>query len=167
LKLAKAGKVKVTCDVAALLAESPTPETEAIRKKRLDQQPYWHVERARIGDSRTVPVEVIVNGYPAARQEIAADGSVQSLSFDVDVPISSWVAVRIFPSVHTNPVYVVVGDQPIRASRRSADWCVKAVETCWNAKRNQIREDERADAEKAYEEATAKYRQIRDESAAE
>jgi hypothetical protein len=167
LKLSKAGKVKVTCDVAALLAETPTPETEAIRKRRLDQQPYWHIERARIGDTRTVPVEVIVNGYPAARQEIAADGSVQSLSFDVDVPISSWVAVRIFPSVHTNPVYVVVGDQPIRASRRSADWCVKAVETCWNAKRNQIREDERAAAEQAYQAATASYTKIRDESQAE
>jgi hypothetical protein len=167
LKLTKAGKVQVTCDVAALLAETPTEQTETIRKRRLDQQPYWHIERARIGDTRTVPVELIVNGYPVARQEIAADGSVQSLSFDVDLPISSWVAVRIFPSVHTNPVYVVVDDKPIRASRRSADWCVTAVETCWNAKRNQIREAERPDAQRAYDEAAALYRKFRDESAAE
>ncbi|MBL8849880.1 MAG: CehA/McbA family metallohydrolase [Planctomycetaceae bacterium] len=167
LKLPKAGKVTVTCDVAALLAESPTPETEAIRHKRLDQQPYWHIERARIGDTRTVPVELIVNGYPVAKQEIAADGSVQALSFDVDLPISSWVAVRIFPSVHTNPVYVLVEDQPIRASKRSADWCATAVETCWNSKRNQIREAERADAQQAYDAAAATYRKIRDESVAE
>jgi hypothetical protein len=167
LKLAKAGNVTVTCDVAALLAEAPTAETESIRNRRLDQQPYWHVERARIGDRRSVPVEVIVNGYPVARREIDADGSVQSLSFDVDLAISSWVAVRIFPSVHTNPVYVLVGDKPIRASRRSADWCVKAVETCWNAKRNQIREAERADAERAYDEAAALYRRARDESQAD
>jgi hypothetical protein len=165
--LAKSGKVNVTFDVAALLAESPTEETERIRNRRLDQQPYWHIERARIGDTRAVPVEVIVNGYPVARQEITADGSEQSLSFDVDLPISSWVAVRIFPSVHTNPVYVVVGDEPIRASRRSADWCVSAVETCWNAKRNQIRDEDRADAEQAYNEAAAQYRTIRDESQAD
>lgn len=167
LKLDKPGKVNVTFDVAALLAEKPTPETEAIRNRRLDQQPYWHIERARIGDTRTVPVELIVNGYPAARQEIVADGSIQSLSFDVDLPISSWVAVRIFPSVHTNPVYVLVGDQPIRASKRSADWCVTAVETCWNQKRDRIREAERGDAEKAYNEAAALYRKIRDECRAD
>ena len=28
----------------------------------LDQKPYWDVERARIGQSRKVKVEVIVNG---------------------------------------------------------------------------------------------------------
>lgn len=167
LRLASSGTVNVTCDVAALLAESPNEDTERIRKRRLDQQPYWHIERARIGDTRTVPVELIVNGYPAERREITADGSVQSLSFDVDLPISSWVAVRIFPTVHTNPVYVLVGDKPIRASRRSADWCVRAVETCWNSKQNQIREEERGDAEKAYNAAAAIYRQIRDESQAE
>jgi hypothetical protein len=167
LKLAKAGKVNVTCDVAALLAESPTEETEKIRNRRLDQQPYWHIERARIGDTRTVPVELIVNGHPAARQEITADGSVQTLSFDVDVPFSSWLAVRIFPSVHTNPVYVLVEDQPVRPSRRSAEWCIAAVETCWNAKRNQIREDERGEAEKAYREAAAAYRKASEESRGE
>ena len=167
LKLSQAGKVNVSFDVAALLAESQTEQTRKIRERRLDQQPYWHIERARIGDTRTVPVEVIVNGYPAARQEITADGSVQSLSFDVDLPISSWVAVRIFPSVHTNPGYVVVGDEPIRASRRSADWCVKAVETCWNAKRDQIRDEDRDAAEKAYNEAAAAYRTIREESQAD
>src|SRR5262249_6473447 len=35
LKLAQPGKVHVTCDVAALLAETPTPDTEKIRKRRL------------------------------------------------------------------------------------------------------------------------------------
>ena len=32
----------------------------------LDQKPYWDIERARIGETRTVPVEVIVNGHPVA-----------------------------------------------------------------------------------------------------
>jgi hypothetical protein len=31
---------------------------------------------------------------------------------------------------HTNPIFVVVGGQPIRASRKSAEWCLKAVDQC-------------------------------------
>jgi hypothetical protein len=167
LDLSEPGNVKVEFDVAALLAEQPTDQTESIRTRRLDQQPYWHIERARIGDTRTVPVELIVNGQAIARKEIEADGSTQSLSFDVDVPHSSWIAVRILPSVHTNPIYVVVDGQPIRASRRSAEWCVEAVATCWNAKQNQIREDERETAKAAYDEAAEKYRRIAAESVEE
>ena len=34
------------------------------------------------------------------------------------------------PSAHTNPVFVIVGDQPIRASRRSAEWCLRGVDQC-------------------------------------
>jgi hypothetical protein len=112
-------------------------------------------------------VELIVNGYPAAKREITADGSLQSLSFDVDIDHSSWVAVRILPSVHTNPVFVEVGGKPIRASRRSAEWCRKAVDVCWNSKTGQIRESEQADAKRAYDEAAALYDKIIGESVAE
>jgi hypothetical protein len=167
LDLAQPGKVKVEFDVAALLAEKPTPETEAIRNRRLDAQPYWHIERCRVGETRKVPVEVIVNGYPAAKKEIEADGSTQTLSFDVDVPHSSWIAVRILPSVHTNPIFVHVGDKPIRASKRSADWCAKAVVTCWNAKEGRIRESERDAAKAAYDAAGRMYAQIAKESVAD
>lgn len=72
IDLAQPGKVAVTFDVAALLAEEQTPQTQAIRAKRLDEKPYWHVKRCRIGDTRTVPVEVIVNGQVVARKEIVA-----------------------------------------------------------------------------------------------
>ena len=167
LDLAEPAKVKVSFDVAALLAEKPDERTEAIRARRLDQQPYWHIERTRIGDSRKVPVEVIVNGYPVARKEIEADGSTQSLEFDVEIPHSSWVAVRILPSVHTNPIFVQVDGKPIHASRRSADWCARAVETCWNSKKDQIRADERELAEEAYRVAADVYRQIAEDSVAE
>ena len=45
----KAGEpLKVTVTAAALLEEKPREE---IRKKPLNQKPYWHVERSRIGDS--------------------------------------------------------------------------------------------------------------------
>lgn len=167
LDLASPGKVNVSFDVAALLAEQPNDETERIRKTRLDQKPYWHLERSRVGNTRTVPVEVIVNGYPAAMKNIVADGSTQPMTFDVDIPHSSWVAVRILPSVHTNPVWVEVGGKPVRASKRSAEWCVKAVETCWNAKKERIREAEREAAKAAYDKATALYRKVLAESVAE
>jgi hypothetical protein len=167
LNLDRPGKVKVTFDVAARLEEKPTAATERIRHARLDQKPYWHIERSRIGDSRKVPVEVIVNGQPAAREEIVADGTTRSLSFDVDLPHSSWIAVRILPSVHTNPVFVEVAGKPIRASRKSAEWCRKAVDVCWNAKVGQIRKSERGDAKAAYDAARNYYERALAESAGE
>ncbi|MEX0727451.1 MAG: CehA/McbA family metallohydrolase, partial [Planctomycetaceae bacterium] len=167
LNLPKPGKVTVTFDVQALLAETPNEETERIRKARLDQKPYWHLERSRIGESRKVPVEVIVNGYPVATKELEADGELQSLSFDLDMPQSSWVAVRIFPSVHTNPVFVEVGGKPIRASRRSAKWCREAVDVCWEKKKGQIRETELSAAEAAYQVAREYYERVLAESVAD
>src|SRR5690606_1715937 len=67
--LGKPGKVNVSFEVAARLEEQPNEATERIRSRRLDEKPYWHIERARIDKSRKVPVEVIVNGYPEARTE--------------------------------------------------------------------------------------------------
>ena len=98
---------------AALLADEPV---ESIRKKPLDQKPYWHVERARVGNSNKVPVELIVNGHAVEKQELTADGQVQELTFRYTPQVSSWVALRIFPSAHTNPVFVEVDGKPIRAS---------------------------------------------------
>ncbi|MGQ0637470.1 MAG: CehA/McbA family metallohydrolase [Planctomycetaceae bacterium] len=168
LSLDKPGKVKVMFDASAFLASAkPTPETEAIRKRRLDTKPYWHLERARIGDTRNVPVEIIVNGQPVAKKEIAADGSLQSLSFDVDIPYSSWVAVRILPSLHTNPVWVEVAGKPVRASRKSAEWCVQAVDVCWNSKMPSIREAERQAAKAAYDKAKEVYMATLREAVAE
>jgi hypothetical protein len=165
LSLEKAGKVKVTCDAAALLAEKPTPQTEVIRNRRLDEKPYWHLERSRIGDTRTVPVELIVNGRSVQTRPLPADGSIQKLQFDVELSKSSWVALRILPSCHTNPVFVEVDKKPIRASRKSAEWCVKAVEVCWNAKVGRIREKEKELAKAAYDKATEIYKKIAGECA--
>src|SRR4030088_2462417 len=52
VNLASPGAVKITASAAALLDETPN---EAIRKLRVDQKPFWDVERARIGNPRTVP----------------------------------------------------------------------------------------------------------------
>lgn len=167
LDLKTPGKVSVTCEAAALLAEKPTPETEAIRAKRLDEKPYWHLERSRIKDTRTVPVELIVNGVAVATKEIPADGKIQKLNFDVELKHSSWVALRILPSCHTNPIFVEVAGKPIRASRSSAEWCAKAVDVCWNSKQLRIRENERAAAKEAYNQAKDVYTKIAADSVAE
>jgi len=161
LNLEKPGTVKVAFDASAFLASpKPTPETESIRKRRLDYKPYWHLERARLGETRDVPVELVVNGIPVATKNIVADGKSQSMTFDVPIKQSSWVALRIFPSVHTNPVFVEVGGKPIRASKKSAEWCLKAVDVCWNAKVGGIRATEKEAAKVAYDKARAAYAAI-------
>ena len=157
LRLNKAGKVTIKADVAALLDAERSPEGKAIAQRRLDEKPYWHLERCRVEGTRKVPVELVINGEVAERREIEADGQVKELSWDVELKQSSWIAVRILPSVHTNPIFVVVGDQPIRANRRSAQWCRDAVDVCWERKRNQIRESEREAASAAYQKAREIY----------
>jgi hypothetical protein len=162
--LKKPGSVRVALQAAALLDETPGPHGQAIRNRPLDQQPYWHLERARIGDTRKVPVEIVVNGRPVAREEIEADGKVVDLKFDVPIERSSWVAARIYPSSHTNPIWVVVDEKPVRASRRSAEWCLKSVDQCWLKKEPAIRPSERDMAREAYEVARQAYHKILDES---
>lgn len=157
IKLDKAATVRVTANVAARLDEQPN---EFIRGRRLDQGPYWDVERARIGNTREVPVEVVVNGHPVAKKNIIADGAARELAFDVPLERSSWVALRIFPSAHTNPIFVIVGGKPIRASRKSVEWLLKGVDQCWSQKAPQIAEKERDAAAAAYEHARQVYRRL-------
>jgi len=130
LSMAKAGPQKVRCQVAAMLPAERDELGQAIADRRLDEKPYWHLERARLGKSRQVPVELIVNGQSVAQQTIVADGSPHDLQFDVDLPHSSWLAIRILPSMHSNPIFVVVDGQPLRTSRRSAQWCRDAIDVC-------------------------------------
>ncbi len=161
VKLDKPATARVTARVAARLDEQPN---EAISKLRLSQKPYWDLERARIGSSREVMVELIVNGTPVDKKRITADGAIRDLSFDARIERSSWVALRIATSSHTNPIFVIVGDKPIRASKRSAEWCLKAVDQCWSQKSPRISAKERDEAAKAYEYARQVYRRILAES---
>jgi len=159
--LASPATVRVTLTAAANLPEHPD---EAIRKRAPEEKPYWHLERARLGDTREVPVEIVVNGVAIAKRTIVADGTPRPISVDVPIEKSSWVAARIFPSSHTNPVFVVVGDKPIRASRASAEWCLAAVNQCWTQKSAHISPNEIDEARAAYEAARQVYRKIISES---
>ncbi len=105
-------------------------------------------------------MELIVNGQSVARQELVADGTIRELSFDYTPEQSSWVALRIFPSSHTNPVFVEVDGKPIRASKKSAQWCLDAVDVCWKQKVKRIRPAEQPAAAEAYDVARKAYARI-------
>ena len=108
--------------------------------------------------------EVIVNGNVAAPKQVTADGAVHDLSFQVAVDRSSWIAIRQFPQLRTNPVHVVIDHQPIRASQANALWCAESIRLLWQNRRRFIREDEREAAREAYTRAIATYLQRADES---
>jgi hypothetical protein len=110
-------------------------------------------------------VEVVVNGQVVAMKEIAADGREHTIEFTVPVARSSWVALRQFPSLHTNPVNVLVGGKPIRASRVSAQWAIGCIDQLWRVRASKIAPAERAEAEHAYEVARDVYRKIEAEAA--
>jgi hypothetical protein len=109
-------------------------------------------------------IEIVVNGHVAAKREVEADGKVHDLAFDVPVSRSSWIALRHFPELHTNPVNVVVADQPIRASKASAQWCLEVIDLLWKNRERRIAEPERAEARAAYDRAIAKYQRIKEEA---
>ena len=144
----------LTAKVAALLDEKPHPE---IQHSPTDQKPYWDIERARIGSTREVPVEVIVNGVSVMKKSILADGQTRAVSFQVPVKESAWVALRIRASSHTNPVFVIVAGKPIRV-KKSLEWCLKGVDQCWSQKEALIDPKEHADAVAAYDHARQVYR---------
>ena len=155
LKLAEPAKVKVTVKAAALLDAQPRPD---IQNAPAGQKPFWDLERARIGTSRNVPVELLVNGFAVQKQNIAADGTMRDLSFDLPIEKSAWIALRIRASSHTNPIFVIVNEKPIREPR-SLEWCLKSVDQCWSQKEKLIDPKEHADAVAAYEHARKVYRE--------
>jgi len=53
------GEVEISVDAACLL---PEKSASRIRAGAVSQKPFWHPERARIPGTRTVPVEVLLNG---------------------------------------------------------------------------------------------------------
>jgi hypothetical protein len=159
--LAKAGSVSIEALVAARLEPVPTPETEAIRAS-IDGT--WHLEHARIGNTRNVAVELVVNGVAVDRKTLLADGTPQPVKFNAAIARSSWVALRISPSGHTHPVFVQVAGKKIRASKRSAQWCRTCVDKLWDVKSPLMRDSEVPEAAQAYDHARAAYDAIVQES---
>ena len=156
LLLTAPAPVRFEVDVAALLAAEQTAETRRLAKLAPLDKPHWHVERARIGDTRQVLAELIINGFPVESRVIPADGTVRRLVFAHTPKGSCWAAVRILGAAHTNPIWISVAGEPIRV-KRSAEWCRKSVDQCWSQKMPRIRESERADEAKLYDRGRAFY----------
>jgi hypothetical protein len=150
LRIDAPAPLAVEIDFAARLEPTPTPETEALRALGPMDKPYWHIERARIGNTRQVIVELVVNGLPVEARAVAADGENRRLNFDFTAESSCWVAVRVQHSAHTNPIWIAVAGAPLRV-KRSAQWCREAVDVCWKQKVLRIRQSERADETALYD----------------
>jgi len=154
LQLAEGRSVVFQVQAAARLNEQPQVD---IQRRKFSEQPYWHIERARIGASRKVPVELIENGIAVARMEIEADGALKPIEISHPVKRSGWYALRILPSSHTNPIFIEVGGQPIR-ERRSIQWCLDSVEQCWKQKERFFTGAEHREAVVAFDHARQEYR---------
>jgi hypothetical protein len=155
LKLKEPRTVLARAKFAAWLDEKINP---VVQGKSQSEKPYWHLERARLPGTRSVEVELLVNGQPVAKKKMPADGTMREVGFEVPIKRSSWVAMRVLGSSHTNPVWVIVNDEPVRSSKRSAQWCLDSVDQCWSQKERFIAKDEMADAKSAYAHAREEYR---------
>jgi hypothetical protein len=169
--LAKFGKVTVRAKVAFA---PETPQTvaqglleNATRPRTTGDTVNLHAPRHRkFVKGGTRLVELIVNGQVAAKKTIPADGKIHDLKFEVTIPRSSWVAFRHFPQLHTNPVNVIIANQPIRASRASAQWCAESVKILWANRNRFIKKSEQPAAKLAYDRAIKTYQRIAAESPA-
>ncbi len=109
-------------------------------------------------------VELVVNSRPVASRWVPADDRIHDLEFDIHVDQSSWVALRHFPQMHTNPVKVLVGGRPVRASRQSALWAIACIDQLWRQRERHIAAAERDAARRTFESAREIYRRIADEA---
>jgi hypothetical protein len=169
LTLAGPGSVKIIAKVSFAPA---TPESIAHGTRLGSVSKRWsgdtvtlHGDRSRnwvMGGTRQV--ELIVNGQPVDSKQVAADGQERWLEFTVPIERSSWIALRCFPQLHSNPIEVIVQGKPIRASAQSARWCEETIHQLWRVRSMNVAESERTEAHAAFQRAIARFRQISDES---
>jgi hypothetical protein len=122
--------------------------------------PLGTAKGGQLPRSKTRRVELVVNGHAVQSKEVPADDQVHELTFEAPIDRSSWVALREFPQLHTNPVNVLVAGKPIRASRKSALWCAGTIEQLWRARERKIAEPERDEAHQTFLRAIEHYKKI-------
>ena len=101
-----------------------------------------HQVTARVSLRSNVPVErleIVANGVVVTPIPLAADGKSADATIPLPVTRSAWVTLRaysrksapevldLYPFATTSPLYVLVGDQPIR-SPEAARWFVSWIE---------------------------------------
>ncbi len=163
--LSQPGEVTITAKIAFAPV---TPETvaqgviEPVGGKRLvgDTVELHGPRSDKLIEGGERLVEIVVNGRAVASRKVPADGKIHDLKFQIPILQSSWVALRQFPQLHTNPVNVFVAGRPIRASRESARWCEEVIDLLWKNRERVIAEPERDEARRTFEKAKAVYRTI-------
>jgi O-glycosyl hydrolase len=78
-------------------------------------------------------IEIVCNGKIVAKQHATAGpGKPGTLAFDLPVKESSWICARRMNAKghqsHTAPVYVNIGNRPVRANPADAEYFVKWIE---------------------------------------
>ncbi|MGI9471185.1 MAG: CehA/McbA family metallohydrolase [Rubripirellula sp.] len=136
------------------------------------------VERAVVGDTVVLHgdrsdrwtqggkrlVELIVNGESVYSSLIPADGKTHTIKANIPIAESSWVAVRQFPQLHSNPIPIIVSEKPIRASEDSARWCIEMTQLLWKNRERNIADHEREAAKEAFDHAIKVLSEIGDEA---
>lgn len=107
-----------------------------------------------------IEVELIINGYPVEKRQVPADGQARKVQFTTRISDSSWAAIRSFPRAHTNPIFVIVDEKPIRADSDSARWCLASVKQCWKSKQPTYAAEEQQQARADYDHAILFYERI-------
>jgi hypothetical protein len=167
VRLAEPGTVKVRATVA-FAADTPSgipygTLTPAGGNRLMGDTVDYHPTRGANESPRDRgkrQIELVVNGRVVASQEVPADDQPHALDFSAKIERSSWVAVRHFPELHTNPVGVIVAGKPIRASRKSALWCIGCIEQLWRVRGKSISPGEREEAYKTFQKAIETYRRF-------
>jgi hypothetical protein len=154
IKLKGKQPLKISANVAAYLPEKPL---DSIQKAQLIN--YWNIEWGRVGESRNVQVELIINGKPVDTVVVVADGKINKVNFNYDADRSCWAALRVWGSSHSNPIFIIVDDKPIH-EKQSAEWCRNAVDQCWKMKSPNMKANDRAQAQVVYEKAREIYESI-------
>jgi hypothetical protein len=165
VELERAGKVRVHARVAFApempLAVAYGGIVPAAGKRLVGDTVLLHGPRSeelQRGGDRSI--ELVVNGLAVASRKVPADGAIHELTFEIPIDRSSWVAIRQFPQLHTNPVNVLVAGKPIRASADSARWCIETIELLWKNRQQRISPAERDEARRTFDRAIATYQRI-------
>ena len=143
LNIAKPGKVQVKAKVAFH-----------------EKAPLGTAKGGSVPGGKSRLVELIVNGQVVAKKIVPADNKVHDVTFNVPIEQSSWVAIRQFPQMHSNPVNVLVDGKPIRASKKSAQWCIDCIRQLWRARNRNISEAERPEARRTFDAMIEVYKKI-------
>ena len=140
--------------------EAPGTVTAKAKVAFASETPLGTSSGGKVPTGKTRRVELVVNGQAVASKEVPADDKEHEITFETKIDRSSWVALRQFPQLHTNPVNVLVAGKAIRASRKSALWCIGTIEQLWRVRGNGIATREREEAHQTFLRAIEHYRKL-------